>query len=376
MEYKITRAGWIYILGTLLVALAALNTGNNLLFLILACLISVILMSGILSSVCLSGVELHVEMPEHIFAGQPERATVELKNEKLTVPSFSLTVEAVMPKKSDAATAMLQSKVYFPYLPRQEALRQRVPVTFPQRGVYRQDTFRIVTRFPFGFLQKARRLELKKEVLVYPNVETVADFAEIFAGIDGALESMAKGRGQDLYALREYLPNDSARHVHWKASARLGNLMVREFTHEEDFRVLLVLDPHLPAGSEIPASQEIRNSRFERAVTLCAGLAWHFFERGTQLRPSSDPQLREDPVEVRADRPMRQEQSLADLAIGQTLGGELGDLKLLGGELNAGIARAGAECLARGAQLLPRAIAPAGGSQNVEELDRFAQGSA
>jgi len=54
------------------------------------------------------------------------------------------------------------------------------------------------------------------------------------------------------------LPNDSARHVHWKASARLGNLMVREFTHEEDFRVLLVLDPHLPAGSEIPASPEIR----------------------------------------------------------------------------------------------------------------------
>jgi uncharacterized protein (DUF58 family) len=284
MEYKITRAGWIYILGTLLVALAALNTGNNLLFLILACLISVILMSGILSSVCLTGVELHLEMPEHIFAGQPERATVELKNEKLTVPSFSLTVEAVTPKKSDAATAMLQSKVYFPYLPRQEALHQRVPVTFPQRGVYRQDTFRVVTRFPFGFLQKARRLELKKEVLVYPNVETVADFAEIFAGIDGALESMAKGRGQDLYALREYLPNDSARHVHWKASARLGNLMVREFTHEEDFRVLLVLDPHLPAGSEIPASPEIRNSRFERAVTLCAGLAWHFFERGTQLQ--------------------------------------------------------------------------------------------
>ncbi len=73
---------------------------------------------------------------------------------------------------------------------------------------------------------------------------------------------------------------------------------------------------------------------------------------------------------------MRQEQSLADLAIGQTLGGELGDLKLLGGELIAGIGPAGAECLARGAQFLPRAIAPAGGSQNVEELDRFAQGSA
>ena len=284
MEYRITRAGWIYIGGTLVVALAALNTGNNLLFLILACLIAIILMSGLLSSVCLSGVELHLEMPEHIFAGQTERAIVELENEKLTMPSFSLMVEAVTPKSSGTATAMLQSKIYFPYLPRRESLRQRVPVTFPQRGVYRQDAFRIVTRFPFGFLQKARRLEMKKEVLVYPSVETVADFSEVFAGIEGALESMSKGRGQDLYALREYLPTDSARHVHWKASARLGALMVREFTLEEDFRVLLVLDPHLPPGTAVPSSPETRNQRFEKAVTLCAGLAWHFFDRGAQLQ--------------------------------------------------------------------------------------------
>lgn len=284
MEYRITRAGWIYIGGTLVVALAALNTGNNLLFLILACLIAIILMSGLLSSVCLSGVELHLEMPEHIFAGQTERATVELENEKLTMPSFSLMVEAVTPKNSEAAAAMLQSKIYFSYLPRRESLRQRVPVTFPQRGAYRQDAFRIVTRFPFGFLQKARRLEMKKEVLVYPSVETVADFSEIFAGIEGALESMSKGRGQDLYALREYLPTDSARHVHWKASARLGSLMVREFTLEEDFRVLLVLDPHLPPQTAVPASPEVRIQRFERAVTLCAGLAWHFFGRGAQLQ--------------------------------------------------------------------------------------------
>src|SRR5689334_16072991 len=73
---------------------------------------------------------------------------------------------------------------------------------------------------------------------------------------------------------------------------------------------------------------------------------------------------------------MRQEQSLADLAIGQTLRGEQGDLKLLGGELIAGIGPAGAERLARGAQLQPRAIAPASGSQNVEELDRLVKRSA
>src|SRR5262249_31473038 len=72
MEYEITRAGWIYFARTLEVALAALNTGNNLLFLILACLLAIILMSGVLSWICLAGVELHLDMPEHIFAGQTE----------------------------------------------------------------------------------------------------------------------------------------------------------------------------------------------------------------------------------------------------------------------------------------------------------------
>lgn len=87
MEYRVTRQGWIYMIGIILVALAALNTGNNLLFLILASLIASILMSGILSSVTLAGVELRLQLPEHIFAGQQVRAKVELKNEKLTVPS-------------------------------------------------------------------------------------------------------------------------------------------------------------------------------------------------------------------------------------------------------------------------------------------------
>jgi hypothetical protein len=54
MEYRVTREGWIYILGIFLVAVAALNTGNNLLFLILASLIAIILMSGVLSSITLS----------------------------------------------------------------------------------------------------------------------------------------------------------------------------------------------------------------------------------------------------------------------------------------------------------------------------------
>src|SRR5271165_617618 len=281
MEYRVTREGWIYIGGIVLVALAAINTGNNLLFLILASLIASILMSGILSSITLAGVELRLQLPEHIFAGQSVRAMVELQNEKQTLPSFSLRVEGVTKKAAVPAAALLETPVYFPYLARQESFKQSVPLLFPRRGVYRQEAFRIVTRFPFGFLQKARRLDLPTEALVYPTVEASADFLDVRPGIQGAMESFTKGRGQDLYALRNYQPNDSARLVHWKASARSGTLMVREFAREDDCNVLLVFDPHSPAAE--PSALLVARDRFERAVSLCASIAWSLHQRNAML---------------------------------------------------------------------------------------------
>ena len=280
MEYRLTREGWIYLGGIVLVALAAINTGNNLLFLVLACLIASILMSGILSSLTLAGVELNLQLPEHIFAEQTVRGMVELQNEKQTLPSFSLRVEGTKEKNADAAV-LLATPIYFPYLARSEAVKQSVPLRFARRGLYRQEAFRIVTRFPFGFLQKARRLDLASEALVYPSVEATPEFLEVLPGIQGAIETLTKGRGQDLYALRDYLPTDSARHVHWKASARLGSLMVREFAREDDTSVLLVLDVHSEAASA--RATPLEKQRFEKSIELCAAIAWNFQERGALL---------------------------------------------------------------------------------------------
>jgi len=285
MDYRVTLEGWIYLGGIVLVALAALNTGNNLLFLILSSLIAMVLMSGILSSISLSGVGMRLVLPEHIFAGQPVRAMVELENEKLTLPSFSLRVEATRAKNAPAA-ALLDTPVYFPYLPKHDAVQQTIPVTFPRRGLYQQEAFRIVTRFPFGFLKKSRQLNLKTEALVYPSIEASPEYLEVMQGLQGAMESTTKGRGQDLYALRGYVPHDSVRHVHWKASARTGSLMVREFTREDDCRILLVLDPFLQQEefSQMKRDGAAINEHFERTVTLCASLAWNFYEKNSLMQ--------------------------------------------------------------------------------------------
>jgi uncharacterized protein (DUF58 family) len=281
IDYKVTREGLVYIGGILVVALAALNTGNNLLFMVLACLLAGILLSGLLSRLVLGDVDVRLELPEHIFAQRATLAVAELRNMKQMMPSFSVLLVSEAPSKSrrnvpaHPAPQILDRPVYFPHIPHRQTVRQNIELTFPKRGVYRQDALGLRTRFPFGFLQKTRRVDSPIEAVVYPRIQPTEEFYEVLPLVSGELESYQRGRGNDLYAIRDYQFNDSARHVDWKASARTGALQVKEYAREDERRVMLVFDPYVASDATDPAKT---SEQFERAVTLCAGLAWHFYE--------------------------------------------------------------------------------------------------
>jgi uncharacterized protein (DUF58 family) len=288
VDYRLTRDGIIYLAAVFILILAAVNTGNNLLFLILACLLGGILISGVLSRSVLSGIELKFDLPEHIFAEQPVLAEIELRNEKQAWPSFSLLVIG-QTKHQKNAPEILTRPVFFPYIPHMSASRQKVELRFPQRGVYRQDAFGIRTRFPFGFFEKTREVDSDIEMVVYPRVEPTEQFYEVLPLLSGEMASHFRGRGHELHSLREYQPTDSVRFVDWKVTAKLGRMAVREFAREDERRVMLVLDPFIgppprarqgeQTSSEVGklAASE-HHERFERAVSMAACIAWHFHE--------------------------------------------------------------------------------------------------
>jgi uncharacterized protein (DUF58 family) len=285
VDYKVTREGMVYMGGIFVVAVAALNTGNNLLFMVLACLLAGVLISGMVSRIVLSGVDVRLELPEHIFAKRGVMAIAELKNTKQIMPSFSVSLVSDIKTKAKKIAAVnpppsiLGQPIYFPHIPHGKAVRQNVELTFPRRGVYRQDAFGLRTKFPFGFLEKTRHFASDVEAIVYPPIQPTEEFYEILPLVSGELESYQRGRGHDLYAIRDYQFNDSARHVDWKASARSGALQVREYAREDERRVLLAFDPYLVGTTLDPQTVE----KFERAVTMCAGLAWHFHEINSVL---------------------------------------------------------------------------------------------
>ena len=277
IHYRLTWTGGVY-LGTVAVLIvAAFNTGNNLLFMVLSCLVAGLLISGVLSPAVLSNIEMKFDLPEHVFAEQPVLAELEIRNEKQAWPSFSLRV--IGDDKKNTAQ-ILTRPVFFPYIPRLTSSRQKVELTFPKRGAYRQDAFGIQTRFPFGFFEKTRKVTSKIEMVVYPRVEATEQFYEVLPLLSGEMASYFRGRGHELHSLREYLPTDSARIVDWKITARMGQLMVREFAREDERRVMLVLDPFVgPPRDELGGLAAAEHAeRFERAISMAACIAWHFNE--------------------------------------------------------------------------------------------------
>ena len=81
-HYEITKAGVVYVLVTLVIGIAALNTGNNLLYIVVAAMLAAILVSGVVSALVLRGLELDVQLPEHVFANRPVAGRIVLRNSR------------------------------------------------------------------------------------------------------------------------------------------------------------------------------------------------------------------------------------------------------------------------------------------------------
>ena len=318
MDYDVTRPGMIYILISVVIGIAAINTGNNLLYVVVAALLSAILVSGIASALVLRGLALDVHLPEHVFAARPMLARLRLRNTSSWLPSFSVRVVPAKRKNKDrdkdkakaqwrweastfgwppnrpaqeqwfglpdrrlrrvhdeAEKPILQESVYFPFLAPLQQLRADLEISFPVRGRYAEKNFGLATRFPFAFLMKTRRINLAREVIVYPAVESTEQFLEVLPMVTGEFETFVRGRGNDLYLIREYMPDDSARHVDWKATARTGALKVREFSREDERKLRIVFDN--------PAPGVLQPAVYERAVRLAASLGWHFHHEDVEV---------------------------------------------------------------------------------------------
>ena len=267
-QYRLTRDGWIFIAATTVVMSAAINTSNNLLYMVLSALLAVMLLSGFLSELNFRFIRADVHAPENCFAKKPFQMSATIRNPRRIFPAFSLQVLPVDDSPFEFAP------YYVPLIRTRDQDTRMVEAVLPRRGRYSLGEVKIRSRYPFGFLLKGRPFAVKSQTIVFPEIVPPETLDINVEDILGASERFERGHGMDPYMIRDYQSFDSARHVDWKASAKTGSLKTREFAAEESRRIILAFDRY---GSQAD------HERFERQVSQAASLAFYLIRDGIEL---------------------------------------------------------------------------------------------
>ncbi len=282
LAFEPTSGGGVFLVIIIVVAFAAWNTGNNLLFLVFSLLCSTLFVGWVAARSSLRDLTVSARFPDHIFAGDAAPVIVTLRNTKRLLPSFSILVEARGPQNQiDRKRRRFHKRLlaYFSYVPHHASAEQRVEQLFPERGHVLINGFELSTRFPFGFFRRRRRLGARNvDIVVYPKPEVISDELHLLPMYAGRLASSRRGAGHDLFSLRDYQAQDDLRHIDWKATARSRRLTVRQFTAEDERRITIILD------TKVATVNEEALQRFERGVVQAASLLKHFIDERAEVR--------------------------------------------------------------------------------------------
>ena len=302
---KFTREGKFFVGITLGVGFAAINTANNLLYLLLGMLLALIVVSGLMSELSLRDLTVVRRLPLRAQVGRAHLVEIEVFNHKAQVPSYAIEVEDLR-----AGQAADKRCFFLKISPKsaQVAAYRRTPV---KRGRDKHVGFRIATRFPFGLFEKSREITAEGELVIYPAVDPV-QLPTLPAGRPAGGEgSLGRGNGEDFLGLKLMRQGEDPRDIHWRKSASVGQHVMRERAREARPDVAISLDVTKPASSG-----DEWTLGFERRVRDAASRAVAHLKRGDGVTVVTS-----DGGSVRADKTAGADPVLRYLALIEPVSG-------------------------------------------------------
>lgn len=276
-KLKLTREGKYFIGITLGVGFAAVNTGNNLLYLLLGMLLSLVVVSGVLSELSLRQLTVIRRLPPRAQVGRAHLVEIEVFNHKKNVPSYAIEVEDLR------AGQPADKRCFFLKIsPRsaQVAAYRRTPA---RRGRDHHTGFRVATRFPFGLFEKSRELVADGELIIYPAVDPVRLPPQFAGGVTGGVASTGRGTGDEIFGVRPMRPGEDPRDIYWRKSTSEHQFVLFERVREMHHDVSFVIDNHDPG----PPHSEDFARRFEKRIRDVASRAVAHLRRGDTVTVST-----------------------------------------------------------------------------------------
>lgn len=263
---RLTRIGTTYVLFTIVIGFAALNTGNNALYIGLTFMLGCLLLSGIASKGGLKHLEVTVAEVGEAWVGKAAEGMLTITNR-----SRIWNVRDVVITAPDLAEPLL-----IPLLMRKNTVSVPAPFIFRRRGRIEFKTVDLYTRYPFGFFLKKRRIRVGGEVIVFPRLLSESAERERFRPATGD-QSTANlpGPGSEVHSFREYVRGDSMRQVYWKKSASIGRWIIKQTDLDSARTVHVMVDAFKPRG--------VSDDAFEEMISAATTFVYHSLRRGLDV---------------------------------------------------------------------------------------------
>ena len=256
---RFTTGGALFSVGSLAIGLAAVNTGNNLLFLLLGAMLGFIALSGWLSERVLRQLEIRRRTPRGVTVERPLRITYYVTNHKRWFPTLAVyLIETGLPEPA-----------FIGRVGADESLAVGSENRFVQRGVYPLETLTLSTSFPFGLFTKERDVPLPGELVIWPRSDRPVRLStppggrgkpEFFDSSEGAPAARGEYRG-----LRDYRVGDDPRDIHWRTTAKIGTPVTREYDQDPNETIRICLDTRGEPGEAAEAAIEVAAAVAARA---------------------------------------------------------------------------------------------------------------
>ncbi len=252
-----TSFGLAFTLGSIAVGLAAMNTGNNLLYLLMGAMVGFICVSSWLSEQTIRDVNVARAAFHSVSVGQDLRLTYQVTNQKRFLPSLAI----------ELLETGLPNRAFFAHLPARKSATARSVNSFVRRGIYPLRTVTLSTSFPFGLFRKERDVEISGEIVVYPRTDRRIRRPASGAGREarsGNAALRALGARGEYRSLRVYRPGDDPKDIHWRSTARSREPVVRDYERDGAQTRWVVLDTRAKPGDAAEIAVEV-------AAALLAG---------------------------------------------------------------------------------------------------------
>ena len=176
--------------------------------------------SGFFGKNNLSGLDVSLDLPDELFAATHFPVKITLVNNRRLLPAFLIRVR------------IDNKEVFFPFVPPKGADAKFADFYFPGRGSYNAGRLYLSSVYPFNFFNRYKAMQEEYHAIVFPQVKKcgIPGFFENLIARGGDRDINKSGYDGEMVSVRTYISGDPSKYIHWKSSAKTGELKTKEFS--------------------------------------------------------------------------------------------------------------------------------------------------